>query len=97
MYRTATRSRVLKLKPTNSLDNDSSSLTPGPVTEGMDVEDLLGFENLVHIISAYCKCILENNTEYHPHSLKNNTEYLHPHSLKNSTEKTQIKVVLMVF
>lgn len=41
----------------------------------MDVEDLLGFENLVHIlISAYCKCILENNTEYHPHSLKNNTE-----------------------
>lgn len=46
--KTATRSRVLKQKPTNSLDNDSSSSTPAPVTEGMDVDqDLLGFENLV--------------------------------------------------
>ena len=46
--RTATRSRVLKQKPTNSLDNDSSSSTPAAVAEGMDVDqDLLGFERLV--------------------------------------------------
>ena len=46
--RTATRSRNLKQKPTNSLDNDSSSSTPIGGMERMDVDpDMLGFERFV--------------------------------------------------
>ena len=48
MTKTGIRSRILKQKPTNSLDNDSSSSTPAAGTEGMEIDhDLLGFEHLV--------------------------------------------------
>lgn len=44
----ATRSRVLKPRPTNRLDNDSSSSTPAAPAEGMDIDhdDLVGFVHL---------------------------------------------------